>query len=122
MSKLICRVSGCGNTFFAKVNVNEFHDYGGSLYNMLPEVVPATDVKAYQCVKCGSITLPTLDWSTPDADRKLAKQILDIADGKDVKPETKMNRSTRPVPGYMTPVNDQRQSDPSQQGTFVRQS
>ena len=120
MAKLVCRKPECGNTYMEKVSINEFHDYGGSLYNFLPEVVPATDVKAYKCAKCATINLATLDWGTPDVDRKIAALLMDIADGKDVKPDPKIARSRGPASGYVTSVNPEHSSDPSLQGTFVR--
>ena len=118
MAKLQCRK--CGNTFMIKISVNEFHDYGGSLYNNLPEVVPATDIKAYQCCKCNTITLPTLDWGVPEVDRKIGALILDLNDGKEVLPDAQVLRSRRVNAGYMSRVDESQTPDPSSHGKFTK--
>lgn len=119
MSKLQCRKCTC--TFFKKININEFHDYGGSLYNNLSEVKPMEDVKAYQCVKCGAVNLPTLDYMVSAADRKLAEDILRTSDGEEVAVTPQIQRSRRVAAGYMTKVDEDRRNDPSQHGKFVRE-
>lgn len=119
MSKLQCRKCPC--TFFEKVTINEFHNHGGSLYNYLTEVKPTEDVKAYKCVKCGAINLPTLDYVVPVQDRELADVILRTNDGEDAQLTPQILRSRRPTPGYTQPVNEAQKNDPSQHGMFVRQ-
>ena len=100
-----------------KVMINEYHDYGGNLYNTLPEQVPASDVRAYKCVKCGTINLPTLGYNIPIEDRKLASKLLDVFDGKEVQEEFK-GPKMRPAPGYAVAVPNE-QEDPASRGYLV---
>lgn len=100
-----------------KVMINEYHDYGGNLYNTLPEETPASDVRAYKCIKCGTINLPTLGYSIPAEDRKLATKLIDIMDGKDVAPDVLMPRA-RPAPGYAIQTQDDSR-DPATAGYLV---
>ena len=119
MSKLQCRKCSC--TYFIKVNINEFHNYGGSLYNNLSEVKPTEDVKGYQCIKCNCISLPTLDYMVSAADRNLAEIILKINDGEEVNISPQIQRSKRPTPGYTQSLDTEHSKDPSQHGKFMRQ-
>ena len=119
MSKLQCRKCTC--TYFEKVSINEFHNYGGSLYNNLNEVKPTEDVKAYRCVKCNAINLPTLDYVVAAADRELADVILRTNDGEEVSVTPQVQRSRRIAAGHVGPVDQERKNDPSQHGKFVRQ-
>ena len=119
MSKLQCRKCTC--TYFKKVNINEFYNYGGSLYNNLSEVKPTEDVKAYECVRCGTTNLPTLDYMVAPSDRELADVILRTSDGEEVEVTPQIARSRRPTPGYTQTLDSQvNTTDPSQVGTFVR--
>lgn len=93
-----CRM--CQTFYFKKVEINTYEDYGGNLYSLLPEGSPASDIRAYECLKCKAINLPTLDFSSPESERKLAKAIIDLSDGKDVKFEPKKMRQPGPTPGY----------------------
>jgi hypothetical protein len=103
-----------------KILINEYHDYGGNMYNTLPEVNPATDIRAYKCIKCGTITLPTLSYNIPELDRKTAQLLYDIMDGKEIKPDYKMPQSRRPVPGYAIKVDEAQNNDPENHGKLIR--
>jgi hypothetical protein len=118
--KLKCR--NCTCTYFEKVLINEFYDYEGNLYSNLAEHNPATDVKAYRCVKCQSLNMPPLSYSTPDADRKLAAKLTSLSDGGEVEPDNQVLRSRRMAEGYVgaVPLDDDTRKDPSKQGTFVQ--
>ena len=119
MAKLICRNKDCNCTYFEKVRINEFHDYGGSLYSSLPEVEIDNDVKGYKCIACGTITLPTLDYTNSQLDRDLASNLLLIVEGNESQAKPKLPKSRRVAPGTVRPLSDE-ERDPSQDGKFVR--
>lgn len=118
--KLKCRKCTC--TYFEKVLINEFYDYEGNLYSNLAEHNPATDVKAYRCVKCQSLNMPPLSYSTPDVDRKLAAKLISLSDGGEVEADNQVLRSRRMAEGYLgeVPVQEEHRKNPAMQGTFVQ--
>ena len=109
----------CGNTYFIKVSVNEFHDRTSDLYQSLPEVEVDLDVKMYQCLKCNKYKLSTIDYyGASEDDKKLYQRLLDTIEGREPKPE----KATHPgslQPGTMRPLRVQA-GDPSNDGKFVR--
>ena len=109
----------CGNTFFAKVAVNEFHDRTTDLYQSLPEVEIDLDIKMYKCIRCGEYKLSNIDYyGASTDDKKLYQTILDLIEGKDVVPERHNNYG--PIqPGTMRPLKT-RKGDPINDGKFVR--
>jgi hypothetical protein len=119
MAKLKCRKKDCNGTYFEKIKINEFHDYSGSLYNSLPEVDIDNDIRGYKCVSCGTINFPTLDYTNTELDRKLLKELMQIADGEKVTRDTPLPKSKRIAPGTARVVEEEAK-DPSQAGRFVR--
>jgi hypothetical protein len=116
--KLKCRKCSC--TYFEKVMINEFHDYEGGLYGSLAEINPASDVRGYRCVKCQTLNIPTLGYSSPQPDRELSKTLTDLSDGGEVKPDRQTLRSRRIAEGSVGTVENENNTDPSVQGTFTR--
>jgi len=49
MATIKCK---CGNTYFARVMINQFKEHGASLYMSMHEVEPDHDIKIYQCLCC----------------------------------------------------------------------
>lgn len=118
MAKLKCRKCNC--TYFEKAMINEFHDYEGGLYGNLAEINPASDVRAYRCVKCQALNIPNLGYSSPQADRDLAKTLTDLADDGEVQPDKQVLRSRRIAEGAVGTIENDTNTDPALQGTFVR--
>ena len=118
MAKLTCK---CGNTYFKKVIVNEFHNYSGHMYGTLPEVDVDSNIILYECInnECRKIVMPTLDYNTPQADRDLAKKLDSVVKGDVSVLQETLPRGRRPRPGEVT-RQENLPSDPSQHGRFVR--
>ena len=100
--------------------INEFHDYEGGIYGNLAEINPASDVRAYRCVKCQTLNMPTLSYTSPQADRDLSKTLTDLADGGEVKPDQQVLRSRRIAEGTVGTIDNEKNTDPALQGKFVR--
>jgi hypothetical protein len=117
MAKVTCK---CGNTYFEKINVNEFYDRTTDLYQQLPEVEVDLDIKMLRCIKCGKYKLNTIDYyGASESDKKLYKRLLDIIEGRE--PKIEKNIEYGPIqPGSMRPVKI-KSGDPSNDGKFVRQ-
>ena len=119
MAKLKCKNTDCGCTYFEKVKINEFHDYGGSLYGALPEVDIDNDIKGYRCIACKQITFPTLDYTNSQTDRELLADLTSMVNGKMPAQKPNMPKSRRVAPGTMRAL-DEEEKDPSQAGRIMR--
>jgi len=117
--KFKCRKCSC--TYFEKVLINEFYDYEGNIYGNLPEQNPASDVRAYRCVKCQSLNMPPLGYQTPAADNQLAAKLIKLSDGGDVELTPQIARSRRIAEGFLgeSNIQDENKKDPNKQGSFV---
>ena len=69
----------CGNTYFAKVNVNQFTDYPVTLNSTMREVEIDHDIKIYQCISCSKYMLPPTNYHNTTADDKELYAIIDGA-------------------------------------------
>ena len=119
MAKLKCKNVECGGTYFEKVKINEFHDYGGSLYGSLPEVDIDNDIKAYRCIACKQIAFPTLDYTNSQTDRDLLSDLTRMVNGEKVEQKPNLPKSRRVAPGTMRAL-DEEERDPSQAGRIMR--
>lgn len=86
----------CGNTYFARVTVNQFKDNAVGIHRSMHEVEPDHDIKLYQCICCKSYTLPPIDYFTSnETDKELYQIILDALSGKVTQPLPK--HKSRPI-------------------------
>jgi hypothetical protein len=82
----------CENTYFARVNVNQFKGTGGGLHMSMHEIEPDHDIKIYQCInsKCGLYMMPPLNYfSSTEEDKELYAMIQGALEGKIIKPKIK---------------------------------
>ena len=78
----------CGNTYFARVSVNQFKDNSAGLHRSMHEVEPDHDIKLYQCICCKSYMLPPIDYFTStQQDKELYGIIQDALAGKVTPPK-----------------------------------
>ena len=117
MAKLKCK---CGNTYFAKVLVNQFNDLPTNLHSSLSEVDVDFDIKIYQCIKCKEYILPPVSYYNMSDDlKKLYMKLTDIIAGKDV-PEERPIRRKQVAPGSAEFLSFE-PKDPSTMGKFTPQ-
>ena len=118
MAKLKCE---CGNTYFKKVIVNEFHNYSGNIYGSLPEVDIDSNLVLYECInnQCRKILTPTLSYNSPQPDRDLTAKVEKIIEGDTSVIKDTAPKGRAPRPGEVT-RQELTRSDPSQLGKFVR--
>lgn len=108
----------CGNSYFARVIVNQFKENSVGLYRSMHEVLPDHDIKIYQCIGCKSYMLPPIDYFTStEDDKELYSIILDALAGKVTKrkPKFKSNRVPRGTVGFVGG-----ESNPDDAGKFVK--
>lgn len=109
----------CGNTYFARVTVNEFKDNAASLHMSMHEVEPDHDIKIYQCInsKCNRFMMPPINYfnSTED-DKELYTIIEGALEGNIVKKKAK-HRGGRLHSGTVSFVGGE--NDPDSHGKFV---
>jgi len=69
----------CGNTYFARVKINQFKDNATSLYGSLHEVEPDHDIKIYQCICCDKYMMPPVNYFSSTEDDKELYNIIEQA-------------------------------------------
>lgn len=120
MAKLIC--DKCKNTYFKKIVVNQFHDYNGTINHSLPEVNIDDNIILYECLnrECCHIMTPTIGYNNPEEERELSTKLKGIIRG-DLKA---LSDREKPLPKAIKPgqarTRGREESDPSNQGKFVR--
>ncbi len=116
MAKIKCK---CGNTYFARVQINEFHDQPTSLHQALHEVEPDHDVRIYQCISCKDYMLPPVNYfnSTED-DKELYHIISEALKGNVVDPKPRP-KSGPLHPGTATFVGGESGNYTESEGSFI---
>ena len=101
----------CGNTYFARVQINQFKDNPTSLYQDLHEAEPDHDIKIYQCISCNKYMLPPVNYfnSTED-DKELYNIIAKALEGEIVEKKPKY-KSRRVAPGTAQFVGGEKDRD-----------
>jgi len=80
--KIVCKTPGCGNTYFIKLEANEFYEHSRPMHQPLKEVDSDTNIKLYQCVACKQLFLPPIDYhSSTEEDQSVYKYLTEIIDG-----------------------------------------
>ena len=93
MASIKCK---CGNTYFARVHVNQFKDFPASLHTPLHEEDPDNDMRIYQCIACSKYMLPPIHhMSTTEQDREVY-HIIDQAIQGEIVEKKKLHRG-RPI-------------------------
>ena len=109
----------CGNTYFARVSINQFKDNAASLHMAMHEVEPDHDIKLYQCIngKCNSFMLPPINYfNTTEDDKELFSIIEGAIQGEIIQPKTK-HKGRRIHAGTVAFVGGEK--DPDSHGKFV---
>lgn len=94
MATIKCK---CGNTYFARIQVNQFRDNPIDLYRSLHEVEPDTDIRIYQCILCKDYMLPPVNYFNSTEDDKELYNIIEKAlEGKVVEKKPKFRTPIHP--------------------------
>jgi len=96
MGSIKCK---CGNTYFARINVNQFKDNPTSLHQPLYEVEPDHDIRIYQCISCEKYMLPPVNYFSSTEDDKELYNIIGKALVGEVVEKKPKYRSNRVAPG-----------------------
>ena len=83
----------CGNTYYAKVAVNQFRDNSVNLHTSMHEVDVDRDIKIYQCMnsECGKYMMPPLNYyGSTENDKELYAIIEAALEGKVLEPKSKL--------------------------------
>jgi hypothetical protein len=109
----------CGNTYFARVSVNQFKNNAVTLHSSMHEVEPDHDIKIYQCIntKCGQFMMPPINYyNTAEDDKELYTIVKGAIEGEIIEPKPK-HRAGKVHPGTVSFVGGD--NKPEEHGKFV---
>jgi len=116
MAAIKCK---CGNTYFARVLVNQFQDHPASLHSPMREVEPDHDIRLYQCLLCKSYMMPPMNYfNSTEEDKELYAILQAALEGKVLEKKTK-HKPKRVHSGTVSFVGGDREDAPESHGKFI---